>query len=318
MLNYLRISVTDRCNLSCIYCRKEGHGQGFSPTQILSYEEILRIVRIGAAMGISKVRITGGEPLVRKGLLPFMESLCAIEGIQDVSVTTNGLKLSDYLQPFKDMGINRLNISLDSLSQLTFQRIAGTDGLSRVFDTIMDALSMGFSPIKLNMVVLRGINDHEVGTFAALTRYMPLTVRFIEYMPSFNLLLDKGKQVLGPEIKQRIGEHGELVPVESEDSSRIAERFKYKDAMGELGIISPVSHHFCHECNRLRLTADGTIRPCLLSDTSVNLKRLIDSGCSDYAIEKAFLSSARLKPGYSSLPGNWDLTVPRRMNTIGG
>lgn len=318
VLNYLRISVTDRCNFNCIYCREEGYKERFEHTQILSYEDILRIVRIGAGLGISKVRITGGEPLVRKGILPFLESLVAIPGIRDVSVTTNGMNLSTYLKPFKAMGISRLNISLDSLSRETFRVMSGTDGLFRVFDAIMKALSLDFSPVKINVVVLRGINDSEIETFATLTRFLPVKVRFIEYMPSDTLLLDKDRQVLGPEIRERIEGHGTLVPVDDEDSSRIADRFRFQDAVGELGIISPVSRHFCHDCNRLRLTANGTLRPCLLSDRAVSLKDDLDRGCSDETIENAFKLSARLKPGYSTLPDNRNLAVPGRMNSIGG
>jgi len=290
----------------------------FHPAEILSYEEILRLVRIGAGMGITKVRITGGEPLMRKGLCPFLEKLVAIPGILDVSITTNGVKLSDYLKPLKDLGIKRLNISLDSLNRETFEQIAGLDRLHRVYDTIMTALDMGFSPIKINMVALRGINDHEFGDFAQLTMPLPLHIRFIEYMPSSPHMLDKKKQILSPEIKQRLQRRESLIPVLPTNKSAVSETFRYKNAKGDIGFISPVSKHFCKTCNRLRLTADGKLRPCLLSDKFVDIKDAMRNGKDDSFIGEKLKQAAGLKPEYSLTVGNHNVMVPRLMSAIGG
>lgn len=317
-LNYLRVSVTDRCNLNCMYCRREGIHSFLPSSAILRYEEILRVVRIGVRLGIKKVRITGGEPLVRRDIGPFLKQLTEIQGINDVSITTNGMKLKENLAPFKDIGIKRLNISLDSLNKKTFEIIAGHDGFDRVWDSIISAVEMGFSPVKLNMVVIKGVNDHEIPDFANLTRTLPLNVRYIEYMPSTNLRFDKTKQILSPEIKKRAKQGETLLPVTGYDNSSISERYRFADGIGELGFISPVSKHFCRSCNRLRLTAGGMLRPCLLSDLSVNVRKALRNDATDDVLGDLFLKAAMLKPGYCLTEENENLSVPRLMSAIGG
>lgn len=317
-LTYLRISVTDRCNLNCMYCRREGLYPFLPSSDILRYEEILRIVRAGVRLGISKVRVTGGEPLVRREIGSFLKQLTEIPGINDVSITTNGMKLKEHLSQFKDIGIKRLNISLDSLNKKTFEIIAGHDGFDRVWDSIRTSVEMGFSPVKLNMVVIGGVNDHEIPDFANLTRTMPLHVRYIEYMPSTNLRLDKTKQILAPEIMKRAKQSKPLLPVYEKDNSSISERYRFADGLGEIGFISPVSKHFCRSCNRLRLTAEGMLRPCLLSDRSVNIRKVLRNNGTDDELTALFLKAAMLKPGYCLTEENENLSVPRLMSAIGG
>jgi cyclic pyranopterin phosphate synthase len=301
-----------------MYCRREGLHTFLPSSAILRYEEILQIVQAGVRLGISKVRITGGEPLVRREMGSFLKQLTKIPGINDVSITTNGMKLKEHLPQFKDIGIKRLNISLDSLNNKTFEIIAGHDGFNRVWDSIRTAVEMGFSPVKLNMVVIRGVNDHEIPDFANLTRTMPLHVRYIEYMPSTHLRLDKTKQILAPEIKNRAKQGETLLPVTENDTSSISERYRFAGGMGELGFISPVSKHFCRSCNRLRLTAEGMLRPCLLSDCSVNVRKELRNNATNDELAALFLKAAMLKPGYCLTEENENLSVPRLMSAIGG
>lgn len=317
MLNYLRVSVTDRCNLNCMYCRSTKDNFVFSPSTILSYEEILRIVRVGAELGINKVRVTGGEPLVRRDFSSFMEKLVKVPGLTDVSVTTNGIRLANFLKTFKTIGVSRLNISLDSLDPQTYARITGFDGFSIVWNNLHTALAMGFSPLKINVVVLRGVNDHELIDFANLSRRLPLSVRFIEYMP-LGSHFDVRKQILGPEIMARLQEKESLLPVESGDSSLIAQRFKFKGAQGEVGLIRPVSQHFCRLCNRLRLTADGKLRPCLLSKKELDIRPCMHESVNDAFIARKFMQAAQLKPEGHSVTENHDTVGPRGMCAIGG
>jgi GTP 3',8-cyclase len=300
-----------------MYCRRPGKDTLAPRSSILHYEDILHLIRAGADMGIDKVRITGGEPLVRRGVIFFINRIVDIPGISDVSLTTNGLLLATHLRSLKEMGISRLNISLDSLNPKTYRDITGSDGFHTVWDTIMRALQMGFSPVKLNMVVLRGVNDHEVPDFAELTRVLPLTVRFIEYMPSSDPLLGLERQILGPDIKRLIERNGSLLPVITKDSSRISERFRFEDACGEMGLISPVSKHFCRLCNRLRLTSNGWLRPCLLSNKGINVHQALKEQDNDHIREK-LRQAVILKPRYTTTPDNPNLSVPRLMSAIGG
>lgn len=318
ILNYLRVSVTDRCNLSCIYCRKKDIHRYLPSSSILSYEDILRIVRAGCALGIDKVRITGGEPLERRDLLPFIEHLVNIRGLRDVSLTTNGIRLRESLRQLKDLGIRRLNISLDSLERKTFERISGKDGLTKVLGSIETALALGFAPLKLNMVVLSGINDHEIASFADLTRKVPVIVRFIEYMPSAHVDLNCKKRILTPEIKRRAQKGALLIPVHDKDNSRISERYRFVDGKGEIGFISPVSRHFCRTCNRLRLTADGTLRPCLLSGRLIDIKPSLRNHGSEKDLWACFRKAAEAKPGYCHSTHNSGLALPGIMSAIGG
>lgn len=317
-LNYLRVSVTDRCNLQCRYCVPQGNIQNLPHAEVLRYEEILRIVRIGVHLGISKVRITGGEPLVRKGIYDFLGKLNSIEGLTDVSLTTNGVLLKNNLEKIRAAGIKRLNISLDTLDPDKFKRITRHDHFSHVWEGIMKAHEMGFAPIKLNTVILRGINDDDILDLAGLSLKYPFHVRFIEYMPIGVADILDGQTILTPEIKTRLHQLGELTAVQNKMTDGPAQRFRFKNAPGEVGFISAMSHHFCHTCNRLRLTASGQLRPCLLSDTQFDLKEPLRQGYLDQDLAEIFFKTARFKQREHHLAAGHPPRLTGQMSAIGG
>lgn len=317
-LNYLRISITDRCNLRCIYCVPHGFIPKLPHKEILSYEEILHIVRISVGLGISKVRITGGEPLVRKGVYGFLKRLTKIEGLLDISLTTNGVFLKHNINKIKSAGIKRINISLDTLNRKKYRKITGYDFFDQVWEGIELAHKMGFDPVKLNVVPLKGINDDELTDIAALSIDYPFHIRFIEYMPMGTNQMESDHHLLFPEIKKCIHQFGKLIPVEKDMNDGPAERFKFKSAKGEIGFIRPISQHFCNTCNRLRLTASGQLRPCLMSDVQVDLKTPLREGCSDVELAEVFLQAVRLKPLGHNLSVDHPVGVSAQMCAIGG
>ena len=317
-LNYLRISVTDRCNLRCTYCVPGDRIERLSHDEILRYEEILRIVRIGVKLGITKVRVTGGEPLVRTGVIGFLESLSKISGLSELTLTSNGVYLEEHLQRIRAAGIRRLNISLDTLQREKFTRITGHDEFDRVWQGIESARDAGFSPIKLNVVALRGTNDDELIDFARLTFQTPYHVRFIEHMPIGESQIQKTRPLLVQDIKAIIRPLGKMLPVEKNADDGPAERFRFPNAKGEVGFISALSHHFCSSCNRLRLTASGQLRPCLLSDRQFDLKGQMRAGCSDSQLAEIFHQAVRSKPSEHCLAVNDPTGVGCQMSSIGG
>jgi cyclic pyranopterin phosphate synthase len=317
-INYLRVSVTDRCNLNCIYCRPAGTMPKFSHDDILRYEEQVRIIRIFSQLGLSKIRITGGEPLVRKGLIGFLGQVSSIPGITDFSLTTNGVLLSQHLDDIKACGIRRLNISLDTLDREKFKKITGHDRVDLVWNAILQAHAMGFYPIKINVVALRGINEDEITKLAELTFSFPFHVRFIEQMPIGNASLDARKPLLADDLRAILSGLGPMVPLNNSKFDGPAKRYKIEKALGEIGIISPISHHFCETCNRLRLTANGRLRPCLLSDYSEDLKGPLRAGCSDEDLIAVIFRCLKNKPSnHRILSGNRG-TVLSQMSSIGG
>jgi GTP 3',8-cyclase len=298
-INYLRISITDRCNLRCIYCvPKEGLSL-IGHDDILRYEEILRIVRIAVGTGIRKVRITGGEPLVRRGVIEFIESLRAIPNLMDISLTTNGVLLYDFAERLFHSGIKRINISLDSLSPEKYARITRGGDIRAVLRGINEVHRIGFSPIKINIVAIKGLNDDEIADFAKLSVDKPFQIRFIELMSVGHTGLERGSEYLSSDnIMEHIRKMYELEPVNGE-KKRIegpARIFKIPGSVGEIGFISPVSHQFCASCNRLRLTADGHLRACLLSDEEIDLKKAMRNGCSDEQLERLIIKAIAEKP----------------------
>ncbi len=317
-LSYLRISITDQCNLNCVYCRPYARCPKIGHQEILRYEEILRIVRVGADLGISKIRITGGEPLVRKGVYAFLKQITAIKGLKDVSLTTNGVLLKEHLQDIQAAGISRLNISLDSLHAEKICAITGHDVFHRIWQGIQEAHRTGFSPIKLNMVPIRGINDDEVSDFARLSLDHPFHIRFIEYMPIGNTGIEGNRRLLAEEIKQRIESVGPLLPVTPVNASDTARRYRFENAKGEIGLIQPISSHFCSTCNRLRLTADGQLRLCLLSNRQMDLKTPLRKGCSDEDLRELLLEAARRKPMEHNFRASCEDTLGNHMSAIGG
>jgi len=318
-INYLRISVTDRCNLRCRYCMPE-EGIPLIPHQeILTYEEIGRIVRVFATEGISKVRLTGGEPLVRKGIVDFIGRLSRIDGIEDLSLTTNGILLKELARDLKAAGLKRINVSLDSLKRERFHRITRRDDFDRVWAGIEEAMSVGLYPIKINMVAIKGMNDDEIESFARLTLRLALTIRYIEYMPSGNGEDWKESDLLTiPQIKNRLERVGKLNPVPSDRWDGPAKRFRFEGAAGEIGLIGAVSTHFCEECNRLRLTADGKIRACLFSDDEIDLKETLRGGGSDQDLKERLHLALRTKPQRHHINTHQFKKCQRNMSAIGG
>ena len=317
-LNYLRISITDRCNLKCIYCVPHNLIPKLPHKDILRYEEILRIVKIGVRLGISKVRVTGGEPLVRKGVFNFLDQLSKIEGLSDISLTTNGVLLKDSLNKIKSTGINRINISVDTLNRKKFSKITGHDYFDQIWEGIEQANKMGFNPIKLNVVPLKGINDDELIDIARLSFTYPFHIRFIEYMPIGANQIKTDGHLLAPEIKERINPLGKLIPVVKSLNDGPAERFKFEGAIGEIGFIRPISRHFCHTCNRLRLSASGQLKPCLLSDNQEDFKSLLRKGCLDNELADTFLKAVRKKPSEHNLSAGHSPGILDQMCAIGG
>ena len=276
-INYLRLSVTDRCNLRCSYCMPENGIGKVAHGDILSYEELYRIAAAAVALGIDKIRITGGEPLVRKGIIPFLQQLAEIPGLEQLVLTTNGVLLEQMAADLRAAGLQRLNISLDSLHPETFRQISRCGDLACVLAGIEKAQEQGF-PLKLNMVVMRGINDHEILDFARLATTSSTTVRFIEYMPAIRALDWQRLVVPGEEILARLAEQYTLIPLEQAQMAGPARNFRISGAAGTVGVITPVTHQFCSECNRIRVTAGGVAKGCLFSSSQTDLKLALASG----------------------------------------
>jgi cyclic pyranopterin phosphate synthase len=287
--------------------------------EILTYEEILRIVHVFSTEGISKIRLTGGEPLVRKGIVEFIFHLSQIEEIKDLSLTTNGILLKELAKDLKRSGLKRINVSLDSLRKERFHQITRRDDYDRVWGGIEEALEVGFSPIKINMVAIQGVNDDEIESFAHLTLKLPLTVRYIEYMPSGNGREWKESNLLTiPKIKSRLEKIGKLIPVPSDQWDGPAKRFRIEGAHGEIGLIGPVSTHFCKDCNRLRLTPDGKIRTCLFSDEELDVRELLRKGGSDQDLRERLHTALRKKPERHCINTHQFKKCQRNMSAIGG
>ena len=316
-INYLRISVTDRCNLRCRYCAPGWPIEKMPHESILRYEEILRIVRIGVGLGITKIRITGGEPFVRKGCCDFLEKLTRIPELSDISLTTNGVMLKRHLPRLREMGIGRLNISLDTLKPEKYREITGVAAFERVWQAIETALELGFSPVKINAVALNGINDDELTELARLTFSWPVHVRFIEQMPFGNIPNPGASPLLAPEIRKRLETIAPLIPVSREQNDGPARRFRFDGASGEIGLITAVSEHFCQECNRLRLTADGRLRTCLLSNQTADLKTALRQKADDRELAGILLGAVAGKPREHHLNAP-ETACLQPMNAIGG
>jgi cyclic pyranopterin phosphate synthase len=320
-INYLRISVTDRCNFRCQYCVPAAPFSVIPHDQIARYEEILKVTQLACDMGITKVRITGGEPFVRKDILSFIKQLCAIDTLTDISITTNGSLLTrDKIQAILDMGIQRLNFSLDTLDPVRFKAITRRDRFHQVWEAIMTAHELGMSPIKINMVVMRGVNDDEVAAIAGLTRDFPFHVRFIEYMPMGESHMEKQQQVLTAEIRERIeSELGPLGQIPRRANDGPSKNYQLAGAAGVVGFITPISSHFCSECNRLRLTSRGYLRPCLLNDYETDILTPLREGATDEQLKAIIRSSLEHKPLFHSLGTRRPKDMPiSHMTSIGG
>ena len=315
-INYLRISVTDRCNLRCIYCTAQSVPH-LSHDDILRYEEIQRVAQVAASVGINKVRLTGGEPLLRADLSELVGMLSQVGGIDDISLTTNGILLGRYAAELKEAGLKRVNISLDTLKRDRFQRISGRGELAEVLSGIEAARLAGLNPVKINMVVLRGINDDETIDFARMSTNEGWHVRFIEFMPFGTPELEALETVSTQEIWEGIQSLGKLEPYTGQTGNGPARYYRLPGARGTIGFISPMTEHFCGTCNRLRLTSDGQLRPCLLNDDEVNLKESLRNGASTDELKELIQQAVALKPEQHQLAEGL-APVRRPMCQIGG
>jgi cyclic pyranopterin phosphate synthase len=315
-INYLRISVTDRCNLRCVYCMPPEGIKLMSHNDILTYEEIYTVARAAAGLGIKKLRLTGGEPLVRLGLPGLVRMLAKIDGVDDISLTTNGVLLGRYAAELKDAGLRRVNVSLDSLKPDRFKLITRIgDDLNEVLKGIEVARAVGLEPVKLNVVVMAGINDDELLDFARKTVDEGWQVRFIELMPLVGG--DTTQFVSASEMKQRLEPLGELTPYLPSVGNGPAKYFRLPHAKGAIGFITPISEHFCFQCNRLRLTADGRLRPCLLSDYEVDLKPSLRGKISSAELEKLIKQAVASKPERHNL-AEGSVPKQRPFSQVGG
>ena len=338
-LRDLRVSITDRCNFRCLYCLPEteaahnfyrGHWahmpnsapivqQWVPKSNILSFEEIIRVVRLAVGLGIRKVRLTGGEPLLRHGVEELVAGIAAIPGITDLAMTTNGFLFTRSARALRDAGLHRVSFSLDSLEPATFKRMTGRDGLAEVLGSIRLAQELGFNPVKVNAVMIRGLNDHEIEGLAGFAREHNLSFRFIEFMP-----LDSARAWLkemvvpGREVLARLQARFELQPVASDNPSSTARRWAFADGRGELGVIAPVSEPFCGNCNRIRLTADGKVRTCLFSVTEHDLRSKLRNGSPDEEIADWLKGVVWQKEARHHIGEADFVPPPRSMSCIGG
>ncbi len=315
-IDYLRISVTDRCNLRCIYCMPSDGVHLMSHRDILSYEEIYAVAEAAADLGINKVRLTGGEPLVRAGLPKLVQMLAQIDTIDDISLTTNGVLLARYAAELKSADLRRVNVSLDTLKPDKFEYITRGSNLSDVLEGIEIAKSVGLNPIKINMVVMSGINDDELLAFAAKTITEEWHVRFIEYMP-FGEGAATSPFISVSDMRQRLEVLGKLEPCLLKMGNGPAKYFRMPQAKGTIGFITPVSEHFCFRCNRLRLTADGKLRLCLLGEAEIDMKQPLRSGMSSTELKRLIEEAVASKPLRHHL-AEGDVPQNRPFSQVGG
>jgi cyclic pyranopterin phosphate synthase len=320
-INYLRISITDHCNLQCSYCVPFSGRPKLNHGDILTYEEILTITRLAVESGINKVRLTGGEPLLRRGIVDFCRQLSAIQGLDEITLTTNGILLAKMADDLRDAGISRVNISLDTLNREIFKNITGRDRLDHVLKGIQAAEDAGMTPIKINAVALRGINDNEISTLTQLSLDRPYHIRFIELMPTSGWDDGDHKAHFMPvtEVKEMVQRLGKLEPVMDQQGNGPAQTYRLKGAQGTVGFIAALSNHFCKDCNRIRLTSDGNLRNCLFSDNEIDIKTPLRQGASDEALSRIIEDAIRTKPlGHHCGDNESKPANGRLMRAIGG
>lgn len=315
----LRISVTDRCNYRCTYCMPEEGMQWLEREKLLTYEEIVRLVRIFASLGVRKIRLTGGEPLMRKDLHRLIAMLNVIPGIEEIALTTNGYFLKDQAKALAAAGLDRINVSLDALDPRVFAEMARRDYFQRTREGIEEAERVGIAPIKLNVVLVRGVNDGEILKFARLARSRPFIVRFIEFMP---IGKDDGwtleKVVPTLEVLETINRYAPLVPAPSHNGKVPAERYVFSDGKGEIGFISSVSRPFCTDCDRVRITSDGKFRTCLFSLVETDLRAMLRHNASDEAIAETLVQAVWKKEEGHLINRPAFVRPERTMSQIGG
>jgi len=339
VLRDLRVSLTDRCNFRCLYCLPETEAahnfyrgrwahlpeskpilqQWVPRTQLLSFEEIERVVRVAAGLGVQKIRLTGGEPLLRQNVEQLVERLACIDGLLDLAMTTNGFLFCQKAKALRQAGLRRVSFSLDSLDRENFKKITGRDGLQAVLDSIALAQQLGFHPVKVNAVVIRGLNDHEIESLAEFARQRNLVLRFIEFMP-----LDSARAWLkelvvpGKELLERLQSRFELRTVADSNASSTAKRWAFPGSDAEIGIIAPVTEPFCGHCNRVRLTADGKVRTCLFSVVEHDLRSLLRAGASDAEMEQWLQDVIYQKEARHHIGEADFVPASRSMSCIGG
>jgi GTP 3',8-cyclase len=301
-INYLRMSVTDRCQLRCFYCTSWQDWQKLPTREILRYEELLRLAGIAAGLGLRKVRVTGGEPLVRRGLVGFLHRLHQVPGIAEVCLTTNGVLLADLAPALYETGLRHLNLSLDTLRRERYRAITGRDNLAQVLAGLRRAESLGFGPLKINCVVMAGINDDELADLALLARDHPYQVRFIELMPTVSSRQWRQNFLPMAEVRRRLAVLGPMTPADRRITDGPAQIFRLPGFQGELGFITPMSSHHCQTCNRLRLTAAGALRPCLFGDAEIEVKTPLRQGASDGVLASLLTGVIGQKVARFSLP----------------
>jgi cyclic pyranopterin phosphate synthase len=316
----LRVSVTDRCNIRCFYCMPEHEVSFAGREEILSYEEIERFVRIAVRLGVTKVRVTGGEPLVRKGVAELVRKLAAIPEIQDLALTTNGVLLTQLAQPLYEAGLRRLNVHLDTLDRERFARITRRDELDRVLEGLAVAKRLGFGPIKINAVALKNLVEPDLAPLARFGRENGFEVRFIEFMPlDAQGIWDRGRVLLADEILETLSrEIAPLIEIPDRDPRAPATQYRYADGVGSIGFIASVSRPFCQNCNRIRLTADGKLRYCLFALEETDVKGLLRGGASDDEIAALIRATVQAKWEGHEINTARFVAPPRPMYAIGG
>ncbi len=318
-ITYLRVSVTDRCNLRCVYCMPEAGLPWIPKPDVLSYEEIASIVRAAASIGVRSIRLTGGEPLIRRDLERLVAMIAAIPGIDDIALSTNALLLADQAPALAAAGLRRVNISLDTLQEDRFTAIARRPGLARVLAGIEAAIAAGLTPVKINCVVMRGANDDELEAFAEMTRARAVHIRFIEVMPvTENVELQRDAWVSSDEVLTRLNALGALRPVPNPHGNGPARTFAYDGAPGTVGVISPLAHDYCETCNRVRLSADGRLKLCLFGDNMIDLRTPLRGGGGEPAIVDILRASMHVKPERHHLALGETASMMRAFSEIGG
>jgi GTP 3',8-cyclase len=315
-INYLRISITDRCNLRCFYCTSWSCWEKLPSEEILRYEELLQLAGVAARVGIRKVRVTGGEPLVRRGALEFIHRLRRVPGLEEVCLTTNGVRLAELAPDLYATGLRHLNLSLDTLHRDRYREISGRDNFREVMAGLERAADLGFHPIKINCVALKGLNDDELLDFARLTRERPFQVRFIEFMPTVDEARWRRHFLPMAEVRRRLEGLGPLQTVNAPVTAGPARTFRIPGYRGELGFISSVTDHHCPTCNRLRLTAAGGLRPCLFAPLELDLNGPLRRGATTAELAQLFKDAIRSKGSLS--PALASPLPSRAMVSIGG
>ena len=316
--DYLRVSLTDRCNLRCTYCMP-AEGVPLSPrADILTFSEIERLVRVMAGMGVNKVRLTGGEPLVRRGVAELVALLDAVPGIESVAMTTNGVRLKKEAAALRDAGLTTLNISLDTLRPARFAKLTRRNDFEKVIEGIDAAFEQGFPTIKLNTVVMRGVNCDELEDFVEFVRHRPIEVRFIEYMPFEGNGWSRADMVTYDDMMARLTRTYNLTPAPGQDPSAPARTFTIEGFQGKIGIIASMTQSFCAQCTRIRLTADGALKTCLFHNPEWNLRDMLRAGADDEVLQDAIRRAVHDKPEGHAALGVLEKQPNRSMVRIGG